>query len=714
MAGNIKGITIEFQGDTTKLQKSIRDVSSNTRKIDLELKRVNNALKFNPTNIELWRQKQTLLTQKIGETEKKLSLLKQQQKNMDATGVDKNSKEYRELQKQIIVTESQLKTFKGQLKSIGNVNLKAAYAQFKQWGNQLTNAGQKMKGLSTAAAGVVGALGAVSYKAGKNADDINTMSKVYGISTKNLQKYQAAADLVDVSVESIAKSQTQLKKKMYAAQQGSGTMKDAFKELGVSVTDTNGNLRNGEEVWDDVISALGNVKNESKRSALGMKLMGRSAQELNPLIEDGGKTYKSVADTLKKYNLDFVDQKTLDKANQFNDQLDTMKMIGSVAISQVGAKLADALSPALEKVVGWIGKLAGWLSSLSPKTLAVIGTVAAVVAALAPALLILGKLAFSVSSIITLVNTVGAGIGALAGPIGIAVIVIGALIAAGVTLYKNWDSIKASAIALWNGIKSVFGKLKSTVSNAWNGIKSATSKVWDGVKTTVTNAATNLAKNAVTRFNTLKTNAGTIFRAMRTVASTMWSGIKSTVVNAATTLKSGVVNRLSSLRSSISNIFSAIKSRASSVWSGIKNAITKPIQSAVSIVSGAISKIKSIINGAHLSLPKFKLPHFRINGGKLPWGIGGKGVAPSINVDWYAKGGIFDSPSLIGVGEAGSEAVVPLDKFWNKLDKIANAQSGAPIVVNVYGSDGMSVDDLAAAVERKLIETEKRRALAWR
>ena len=89
MAGNIKGITIEFQGDTTKLDQSIRGVDKETAKIDNELRKVNRDLKFNPTSIDLWRQKQALLTQKIQDTQSKLDMLKQKQKDMDARGVDK-------------------------------------------------------------------------------------------------------------------------------------------------------------------------------------------------------------------------------------------------------------------------------------------------------------------------------------------------------------------------------------------------------------------------------------------------------------------------------------------------------------------------------------------------------------------------------------------------------------------------------------------------
>ncbi len=93
MAGNVKGICIEFRGDTTKLDKALRQVNNETRAIDKELKNVDKALKFNPTSVELWRQKQQLLTQKISETKDKLDLLKKQQQAMDDAHVDKQSLE---------------------------------------------------------------------------------------------------------------------------------------------------------------------------------------------------------------------------------------------------------------------------------------------------------------------------------------------------------------------------------------------------------------------------------------------------------------------------------------------------------------------------------------------------------------------------------------------------------------------------------------------
>lgn len=638
MAGNIKGVTIEFQGDTTKLDKSLRSVDKSTAAIDKELKNVNKALKFNPTSVDLWRQKQQLLTQKISETEGKLNLLKQKQADMDSRGVDKNSEEYRKLQREIIETESKLKTFKAQLKAVGNVKLRAMSEQFKQLGKDLTAAGQKMRGLSMAGAAVAGSVGALAYKSGKAADDLNTLSKVTGISTQQLQKYNAAANLVDVSTEAIAKSNIKLRKNMYSAANGSKSQAEAFEALGVSVTNADGSLRNSDDVFQEVITALGGMSNETERDALAMKLMGKSATELNPMIEDMGETYRTVTETLDKYGLDFVDQATLDKANEFNDQLDTMKVLGQTALSIIGAQLAGYLAPALGKVVEWVGKLASWLSQLNPAVLTVVGIIGALVAGIAPLLLILGKMSFAISSIMGLMSTLGLSFTALAGPVGIVIGIIAALIAIGVLLYKNWDTIREKALEIW-------GNIQNAVSVVVNRIK--------------------------TNFNTLKTGLITAWNAIKTAATT--------------------------------------------AWNAIKDAIISPIKTAYDKLSKIIEKIKGFfpLPGGNI-FGSLKLPHFKITKkGEFPYGIGGKGSLPKWDVDWYAKGGIFDAPSIVGIGEAGPEAVVPLDTLWKKLDTIAAAAGGGAIVVNVYGSDNMSVNELAEAVEQKIIQMQKRRTQAW-
>ena len=610
MSGNIKGITIRFEADTTKLDKSLREINNNTKKLDKELRNVDKALKFNPTSVELWRQKQDLLTKKIKETEKSLDLLRQKQAALDAAGVSKTSEEYRKVQREIIEAESKLKTFNTQLRQIGQVNLRAMSEQFKEMGNKLESAGQAMRGISTAAAALAASLGALTVKSGKWADDLNTMSKRYSIGTKDLQMYSAAAELVDTDVEAIAKSHVKLEKTMLTASKGTGTAAEAFDALGVQITNADGSLRDGEQVWQETIKALGQMENETQRDAYAMALMGRSASELNPLIEDGGETYQRLAETMAKYDLEFVDQDMLDRANEFNDSLDTIKAVGMVAFQQLGTQLAAYLAPAMEKVVDVVGRLANWFSQLSPRTQAIIGGIAAVVAVVAPLLIGLGKVSFAISSIISLVAVIGPAIAGVVAALGPVILIIGAVVAAGILLYKNWDTIKAKAIELKNKVITAFNEFKTKVSSIWS-------------------------------------------------------------------------------------------------------AITAPITNAVNIIQNAINKIKSIVNNAKLQLPKFKLPHFKISGGTLPWGIGGKGTPPKISVDWYAQGGIFNSPNVIGIGEAGPEAVVPLDTLWQKLDNIAAASAGGATVINVYGTPGMDVNELAAAVERRLATLQKQRQMAW-
>lgn len=148
-------------------------------------------------------------------------------------------------------------------------------------------------------------------------------------------------------------------------------------------------------------------------------------------------------------------------------------------------------------------------------------------------------------------------------------------------------------------------------------------------------------------------------------------------------VKTAITQPITAARNVLSNIVSAIKSRLSfsglsgsvgRAFGAIKAKLTAPISSALSTIRSAVSKIRGIFP---LRLGKIfsgiQVPHFNISGGKVPWGIGGKGVKPSVSVKWYKTGGIFNDPSVIGVGEAGSEAVVPLGTLWSKFDALTSA-----------------------------------------
>ena len=121
--------------------------------------------------------------------------------------------------------------------------------------------------------------------------------------------------------------------------------------------------------------------------------------------------------------------------------------------------------------------------------------------------------------------------------------------------------------------------------------------------------------------------------------------------------------------------------------------------------NNAINAIRSILSG-HLPFPHIKLPHFSISG---KFSLDPPSI-PHFSVRWYDKGGIFDHPSVIGVGEKRPEFVGALDD----LRDIVREESGlGNVTINVYASDNMNVNELALKIEQRLVQLQKQRAKAW-
>ena len=215
----------------------------------------------------------------------------------------------------------------------------------------------------------------------------------------------------------------------------------------------------------------------------------------------------------------------------------------------------------------------------------------------------------------------------------------------------------------------------------WDEIKAKTKEVWDAIKKWVSEAATNvkqkieeMVNKAVEKFNNMKEK---------------------------------VSNTVSNIVSTITDKFDTAKQKALDIFEGIKNGIKDKFEAAKKLVSDAATAIKKALS-FDWSLPKIKLPHFNVSGGKAPWGFMGEGKMPSISVEWYAKGGVFDSPTLFnygatngGLGEDGAEAIVPLENNLKWLDRLAGMLSdklgiNQPIVLNVDGKTfaQISVDSI--------------------
>lgn len=213
-----------------------------------------------------------------------------------------------------------------------------------------------LEAMANAAKKVVSALKDAAVEGAQYADDLMTLSAQTGIATDKLQEYQYMSELVDVSMDTLTGSMAKLTKNMGSAQGGTGKAADAFKALGVSVTDSSGNLRDNEDVFSDVVDALGKMTNETERDTLAMAIFGKSAQELNPLIKAGGDEIQRLADEAHRMGY-VLDDESLEALVAVSDAMERMKNLATtvknelaVALAPVIEMLADKLTDLVQRV----------------------------------------------------------------------------------------------------------------------------------------------------------------------------------------------------------------------------------------------------------------------------------------------------------------------------------------------------------------------------
>ena len=502
MAGRIAGITVEIGGDTTDLQKSLKGVDSQLKTTQSNLKDINKLLKLDPGNTELLKQKQKELESAIAGTKDRLQQLKAAQSN-----VAEGTPEWDKLQREIIETEQNLQKLEGEYKEFGSVakqQLQAVGAKLQESGEKIQDFGNKLAPVSAAAAAIGGALLKMGYDAVTSADDLNTLSKQTGVSTEMLQKMSYASDLVDVSVSDITGAMKKLKTKIDPSN-------EALKSLGVSATDVDGNLRDTTDVFFDVIEALSKIENETEKDQIAMELFGKSADSLAGIIDDGGAALKEYGAQAEELGL-ILDQDTLDSLNATNDEIDKMKATIKGTMAVVGSKVVPVLAPIITKIGDFVVMISEKLGQLNEEQTKTILTIVGVVAAAAPAIIMIGKIVSGVGSLISSASSL---LGVLGNP---AVLIIAALVAAGILLYKNWDKIKAKA-----------DEIKKKVSEAWNSLK-----------TSVTNVVNNLKTSVTTAWNNIKMSVTNVMTTIKTAMTTAWTNIKTTVSNTISNIKSAI------------------------------------------------------------------------------------------------------------------------------------------------------------------------------
>ena len=599
MAGNIKGITIEFRGETTQLDEALRKINQETKSIDSELKKVNNALKFNPNSVELWKQKQTLLNQKLKETKEKADLIKDTLKKVDSGEIEMSADEVRNLKRELVECESKAKYFEGELRKIGNANLKALSMQLKEIGDKMTSVGQTMTTKVTAP--IVAGYTLASKYASDYEENLNKIDVAFGDSAQSVKDWAETAKtefgLSKVQATDAASAFGALGKGIGLSDEEAASMSTTLAGLSA---DLGSYFNVGVDESAKALEGIFTGESEALKK-FGVVMTDTNLQQFAAYQGLVWKEMSQAEKTALRYS--YVLDKTKDAQGDFSRTSDgtaNSLKIFQASLQDLGTAIGTNLLPIITPIIQKITELVNKFNELSPQAQKIITIVGLVVAALGPVVLVLG----------TLISSIGAAVGALgllAGPVGIVIAIFAALVAAGILLYKNWDTIKAKANALKNKVVATFNDFKNKVSATFN---------------------------------------------------------------------------------------------------AIKNAIVTPIQTAIDKVKTIIDRVKKFfpIKVGNL-LKGIKLPHFKITG---EFSIKNKTV-PHLSIDWYKTGGIFDGPQVIGVGEAGPEAVVPLDKMWEKLDAIAQGNG----MVNNFYITGDDPKAIAREVKRILISEVKGEKLAW-
>ena len=473
---NIKGITIEIGGDTTGLDKALKGIDSQLKNTQKELKSVEKQLKLDPTNTELLVEKQRLLNQQVEQTAQRLETLKEAGKQaaaqLEAGAI--TQEQYDALAKEISKTEAAL-TEASKAANDFSVGLEKAKGNAEKLSKAAGTVAQKTKGISTAAAGALTGLAGMAINAVKASDDLNTLAKQSGFSTEEIQKFQYAADLIDVPADTIIASMKKIRTNM--SSESSATV-EAWNAIGVSVQNADGSLRNSTEVFYEALEGLSQIENETERDVLAMQLFGKSADQLAGIIDDGGASLKALGDQASELGV-ILDQETLDSLNAVNDQLDTLKANAQGQIAKAGAEAMEALLPIFEDIIGALSSVLEWIGSLDAESLKLIMTVLAVVAAISPIAGIISSVSGAVSSFLTLWPSITGAFSAVqafaaANPvllIAAAVIGLAALIAA------NWDKVKPILDEIVDKVKSGINGVITLVNGLINGINGLIRKI---------------------------------------------------------------------------------------------------------------------------------------------------------------------------------------------------------------------------------------------
>lgn len=431
----------------------------------------------------------------------------------------------------------------------------------------------------------------------------------------------------------------------------------------------------------------------------------------NTLKEEGMNIWNSLKDGLSSIweNLKTAIQPVIDAFLNLKDKVvEFAGMIGSAFgkvkdfIVQKAQEIAS--SPVFQAIIGVLSSIGEFLvDTLVPLIQGVVSTIST---------FIQGVWNVIVTVVNTIVNIISSALSGIMNIIsGILDIIMGIFTG---DLDRIWQGVQSvfGAIfnfigtilqSIWNVISSIFSAIVNTIGTALQAIWNVVQVIWNAIKSVVTTVVSAIASFISSAWNGIKNTISSVLNAISSVVNSIWNGIKNVISNVINGIKIVVTAGFYAVKNVVTSIGSGINSAVSSVFNAVKNTISNVMDRAKNIVSGAINKISGFFTGANLTLPKIKLPHFSISGS---FSLNPPSI-PHIGVEWYAKGGVFEKPSVIGVGEDGQEAVMPLERNTGWISVLAskvgnlinsNSSSNNTLISSVTGAFTSALSGISSAV----------------
>jgi hypothetical protein len=515
---------------------------------------------------------------------------------------------------------------------------------------------------------------AVSY-----GDTVDKQSQKMQMSAKSYQEWDYVLQRNGASISALKIGMRGITEDLGKMASGTSVSTAAYDALGVSLQNADGSMRSSESVMRDCILSLADMDDTTQRNALAQQLFGRSFQELLPMLNSGSDSINELIGVADEYAV--ISDENVKKSADLADAQLTMNS----AMQQAGSTLSGMLMPVLATLAVLVADVFTWISEHSELVAGLAVTIGVITAAIAAQNAVQAiKAAMDAAETASLMPLIAAKaadaaatIACLAPYLAIAA-AIAAVIAIIVLCVQHWDEICAKVQEVAQKIKDFVLDMVESVKQWFEDMKQA---IHDKVEA---------IKNAVSeKFEAIKQAIHDKIEAAKEAVREKFEAIKSSISEKVDAAKQAVHDKFEAIKTGISEKVQAAKDKVTSTFEAVKEAITRPVEAAKEKVKSIIDAIRGFFD-FDWHLPHLKLPHFSISGS---FSLDPPSV-PHFSIDWYAMGGVFDKPTLFGydkrvggLGEAGAEAIVPLEKNTKWLDRIAERLNGGnrPVVLMVDG-----------------------------